>query len=363
MSTSQRSVIAFLCLLVVMATRWGELITLKVYLQISLVSPAELKSSERIGHNDFVATSGFHFCQKGQLHHQNQTMQLLYQCNDKSYINFAQKLHELVSRLSLNRHTSASWGKRKYPLPSDTTVLLLGNSHLRQISKTLACQYESSIESMISKGPEFFSIRFSNNSTLVSVTNTVLVHSKKWTELIEKTFLHDENRTLHSVDAIVFGKFTKYNEAKATNYAKTMMAEEKYYNQIINSSGILDYRFFPPPELVNVARLFSIPIISTSMFAVSDQQRADREYREFQEIFPHRINVPFVDSRAYIDFLGLECGSDDKWEMGGCHEVGDFAGGSTRSPANMHRCAGKMGGHADLIAWDIIEHLNENLEE
>lgn len=67
----------------------------------------------------------------------------------------------------------------------------------------------------------------------------------------------------------------------------------------------------------------------------------------------NRSNIVFLNGRTHISRLGLECGSDDRTIVGTCHEAGE----SGRPAFDMHRCTGRRGGHADLLAWDVVEAL------
>jgi hypothetical protein len=174
------------------------------------------------------------------------------------------------------------------------------------------------------------------------------------------------------MDALVFGKFTLYEEALHTQFEQTMNEEQAYYyEQQHDNTTSIRFSTIPPPQLVDAARLYQNPILAIPMFAANDVARSRTSRAQFATEFPNRTNVHFINSRRYIDRLGLECGSDDKFTVGSCHEPGNHDGmvpnnttntsSSTRNPANMHRCAGPLGGHADLIAWDIIEKLHEVL--
>lgn len=303
--------------------------------------------------------SGFHFCHQERVQQHRNTssaLKLLYQCNGKSYDKFTDKLYQLVH----DEHTSNNnkhWGMREYPVPKGKTILLLGNSHLRQVSKTLACEYGSVIESIDSHSEDIFTVKFTNGATWITVTNTILVHSHSWPLLIETYFFKDI--PFASVDAIVLGKFTSHQEAYNTNYALQMSAEQDFYADTLGQP--VDFETIAPPTLVSLARIHSNLILATTMFAVSDRIRAQTQWEDFETEFPNRRNVQQINSRTYIERLGLECGSDDKYTLGTCHEPGDKNLRGNRSPADMHRCAGAFGGHADLVAWDIVEALHMRL--
>jgi hypothetical protein len=301
--------------------------------------------------------SDFHLCQSEHVSQNNSTLKLMYQCDGKSYERFADKLYQLVRQMDGN---NTNWGKRDYPVPAGTTVLLLGNSHLRQVSKTVSCAYGHVIDSIHSQSEDIFTVKFTNNATWITVTNTVLVHSHNWPALIEEYFLKDQKISFDSLDAIVLGKFTSYQEARNTNYETIMAAEEDFYANTLGQP--VNFTSIAPPTLVSLARLYSRHILAVTMFASSDMPRAQKHLEAFQKEFPGRSNVVPIHFRKYIERLGLECGSDDKYTLGTCHEPGDKNLKSTRSPADMHRCAGALGGHADLVAWDVVEELHHAIK-
>jgi hypothetical protein len=119
------------------------------------------------------------------------------------------------------------------------------------------------------------------------------------------------------------------------------------------------------------------------MFSQSDQVRAQHEQQEVEALLDsgslannNTSRVYFLNTRQFIDQMGLECGSDDKYTVGTCHEPDyniivtnhsedekdhDLQIMPPRSPADMHRCAGTLGGHADLVAWNVIEALYKEI--
>jgi hypothetical protein len=132
----------------------------------------------------------------------------------------------------------------------------------------------------------------------------------------------------------------------------------------------------------------------TNMLARFNEPIVNSEAREGISVLS--TDVHFVNGRKYIEEMGIECGSDDKDAIGSCHEpinntMGGFASiedewkntktaaadinvthakNATQSPnqrrprdaSDMHRCAGRGGGHADLISFDVIELMYNHLE-
>ena len=480
----------------------------------------------------------------------NPSLSLLYQCSGDPYDEFAERLHQfaddqqtttdknmdmdmdmdiafpwkrreegdcsafvpsfpsaLSSRKKKNQslhehhHRHRLWGKRDFPLADNVTVLAIGNSHLRQISKTMACQYAHKLtiirflpavgELFVATSSnssnnndhdhsnnnhtnvESFVLEFSNDARWISVTNQVLLYSNEWNELVEEFFLmravagnsnsNSNGLVLEDLDAIVLGKFTTYEQAKDTNFERTMNDEEQaYYNfrrqqqqqhlqgrETANSrrtstlrrklgkseekrtkkghtknatnesssslsswrnqtaqipidsaeaaadgddddnndddadshtrnnnwsttsttkTKIVSFATIQPPDILDIARIYSGPIISLSMFSKSDKARVLSSYRAYREQclmvadqqqqqqegnysastirntntasghstntrgndvveavtnntnYSINRNLYLIDGRRYIEQMGMECGTDDKKTMGTCRE-------------------------------------------
>jgi hypothetical protein len=314
-------------------------------LQASQTAYGVVKDTTRITR---LSESHLHFCRVpkvANLQHANSTPFILqYQCAGKPYEDFSKKLLDFAT--SSSSSNSTTWGRRQFPLPPNKSVLIFGNSHLRQVSKTLVCQYAHAIESFEITKADAFIIRFHNNATFISITNSPIAYSHDWKYLLEKQL----GQSMESLHAIVLGKFNLYEEAKHTGFEITMRQEQQAF------AGLVDFESIPPPALKEVAAVYSGPIVSISMFSQYDRKWVNQTLTVMRQLKRERDNLWFVDSRAYTSQLG-ECGSDDKLTVGTCHEPGDVIHGSNRNPADMHRCTGKNGGHPDLIAWDIVETL------
>ena len=64
-----------------------------------------------------------------------------------------------------------------------------------------------------------------------------------------------------------------------------------------------------------------------------------------------RNDLTFIDSRKYVQMLeNNECSSPDMYEIGTCGQ-----------DPNGHRCTGQLGGHCDLVAFDLEEALHSML--
>ena len=75
----------------------------------------------------------------------------------------------------------------------------------------------------------------------------------------------------------------------------------------------------------------------------------------------NRSNIRFVYSRKHVEVLG-ECSTDDHTGGAVCLSAADKQPEGMRQSYDMHRCTGYGGGHADLVAWDLMEELYDLLE-
>ena len=278
-----------------------------------------------------------------------------YRCQGDAYDNFTSQLAQYV--LEQNR---TCWGKRRFPLPSGANVLVLGNSHMRQIMLTLICQHSQVISSSTSFLVANFSagtynIKFSNGARLVIVTNSPLLYSKDWPHLLQK---YDPlHQSLEVYTAVVLGQFNPSTNISANRFTEQMLAFERQYPNEIHFSTMA------PPTLHEVSLLYPrTPILAVSMFAKYGL-RWESEVQNTISVLSQTRDRPhpqltLLRGRAHIEALGIECGSDGVETVNDCCNQGD-ATPFKRMPEDMHRCTGVKGGHADLLAWDVIDALHE----
>ena len=279
-----------------------------------------------------------------------------YLCEGPAYDDFSKRMQVYVKR-----QNSRTWGRRKFPLPNNTYVFMLGNSHTRQVYNTLLCEYRDVIVESMEYGDtsrltnpdttfgSTSSFHFANNATLVTVSNTPLVYNKyRWA----KTFEGLLNRSLSSMDAIIMGRFNHF-ETKS-RYGREIISYSKAHPELFDKT-------YSTPTIESLAELYDGPIVALPMFAPHGQDVADsaKLAQAYWKNATGRTNIYLVDARKHIDVLG-ECGSDVISEMGTCRNTGDGVKGSREAEA-MHRCTGLNGGHPDLVSWDIVEQLYEVL--
>jgi hypothetical protein len=278
-----------------------------------------------------------------------------YQCQGEAYDDFVIQMMEYVQVQQVASNV-LTWGRRPYPLPANKTILVLGNSHTRQTFNSMMCQYADKLVSI--DNPCDFALIFHlhNQGVIILSTNSPLVHSHSWFELLIKKCLHGKKGTNNSIsfekyklddfDAVVVGKFNQYSPRNPTNFLKEMLN----YTATIPE---VDFVNIPSPSVEDVVQLFPnrTAVVALTSFEVngkiSVQKSTLRAIRKHKE----RSNIVFLDGRKHIDSIGMECGSNYHHTVGIC-------GGQE----NAHRCTGKYGGHPDLIAWDVIETLHTLLE-
>ena len=111
----------------------------------------------------------------------------------------------------------------------------------------------------------------------------------------------------------------------------------------------LEHLYGPPLAAVEVffdrARLLYVTMFTTS-------RAADTAHHLRQVAQLNRTTA--LATRRYVEALGHECGSNERQRtVDACHD-----GRGARLAE--HRCTGAAGGHADLVAWDIVEWMHEH---
>ena len=263
----------------------------------------------------------FHFCTKKVVYFdKSQRFPVQYQCIGEHYDEFARVLHSLADTLP------EPMGRRDFPMASDRNVLVVGNSHTRQMISSLICQYKEKVvefgaKVVASNATDSTNVRFANNSTIVSITNSAILDSPDWVALIEKRF----RRPLNSYDGIVLGKLNSNQGSK-------------------------------PPKLRDVAKVYSGPVVYVSMFARYGNSELTESIHFINTVKNIRHNLSTISGRKYIDKMKMECGAMNVNSAGPCYEDSDK--NVSRAANSMHRCVGAKGGHPDLIAWEVAEKLN-----
>lgn len=323
-------------------------------------------------------------------------MPVEYQCAGKPYDEFVQLLQTVVASHS-SSNSGSRWGKRRRIIPDDPdkdkqkhrAILIMGNSHTRQLVSTLLCQFKDQIiqfETLYSipglQSYGVLQITLQHNLTIYAATNCPFVYAENWYHLLETDIL---KRKLNTLTAIVLGRFNHYTESTGTKFYQIMMKYQTQFPEL----GI-DFQRFPAPTVADVANVYAGPIVWVGMFA----KYGDRPHREANKMIddlnqlqpqdqathPYTTQsnrrVRAIYGRRYIQQMLLldsnhnngkktkrssttslpvqECSSDTRHIVTTC-----ITNTTSYRYQNGHRCMGAYGGHPDLIAWDLIEALHE----
>ena len=261
-----------------------------------------------------------------------------YQCAGPAYDEFAQKLMELANHPMQHGKDPVSWGRRSSLVPPNKSVLFFGNSHTRQLFEAILCQYRDDIihanqtERMGLRGSGVWHVQLKNNTTMYCINNVPQVYNSRWKELIEASL----NRSLASIDAVVLGKFNHFEDSKNTAFVNGM--------KTAGASKYAHFELANPPEIDDVLKEYSGPVVVVGMFSRTGQSHFLKQLEKIEH--SHRANLHAIDGRSYMKVLP-ECASSELATntVSACDEE------------QGHRCTGSHGGHADLIAWDVIEQF------
>jgi hypothetical protein len=280
-----------------------------------------------------------------------------YQCTGEAYENYTSHYLKPYARSSAgSTDYPSTWGHRPFPLPSDVSVLVLGNSHTKQTVIALLCQYADVVQSVTPLGPSdiepqnisfFFEVRFLNNASMVFLGNHPLVYSRTWSDNIRRfDFKH---RALQDYDAVVLGQFNQYDPKYRSSLLFSMMLSFQRRHP-----NLVDVEHDPCPSLTDLARQYNRSIVVMPMFAGFAQTWTEQAIKEVQwfQSSQNRSNMGVIHTRRHVRAVGTECGSSaDRTSIGACI-----------ANSGAHRCTGTSGGDADLMAWDLVESLYSSIQ-
>jgi len=315
-----------------------------------------------------------------------------YQCAGPAYDDFMHMVFGYVHRRFQQNHQSR-WGRRKYMVPPDyeahrqvtssnatiakqpitpRRILILGNSHTRQVTAALLCHYKTELKgsqqllklSAKKNVANLYKFPPPHNLHLYVIVNHPFVYSKKWKTVLERDILHlKQNTTLDDhLDAIVLGTLNEYKDSRKSSFLPTTLQYQTDFPQ----HGV-DFANIPPPHLRDMAQAYRGPIVWLSMFAKYNVGRHKQAVQYIQELSSisntttanattttRRTNLRSVHGRRYIhsDWGGRECSSNVGERVATC-----ITDRKNVVYGNGHRCCGDKGGQPDIIAWDVVEAL------
>jgi hypothetical protein len=263
--------------------------------------------------------SRFHFCTKPGIwiNDKNGTMSIAYQCDGPLYRSFARILRAAVQDFGnekLEQQQQALWGHRT-ALPPGKRILMLGNSHTRQVAMALLCQLgeQGQVRQQRSLDPTHNAnmareFQFVNGAELYLVVNSYVVHSPNWVKLLEVQI----GVPLADFDAVVLGVFNTCDAPVNTTFASEM-------KQWSDNLDDVDCFHTDGPNLTDVAAVYGGPLVFVSMFAHYRFATYEPALEAAVEMGQDRSNLLGVDARHYMEsgFLG-ECGSLDRNGLSDC---------------------------------------------
>ena len=309
----------------------------------------------------------FHVCQQSLVTFADASqLKISYQCQGPAYDNFTQFMWQYVHDKSEATTAkqgadswSPSWGRRRFPFPANTSVLALGNSHTRQVMAAIPCQYHHVVKSTTLHDGEFIhSYHFDNHATLTIVFNSPILYTQAWPRLLQVAL----QRPIDSYHAIVVGEFNSIAKPQNTNFYRRTMA-------FFNDSNNTDEHAIQPdnphgPMVAQVAAqtlssTLSIPLLALTSFDAKRQVRLQKSAQRLQQQSHNNNTTRIVDlynGRYHVENLQHECGSDFQTA------IPQSACFNQKNAKSMHRCTGPLGGHADLVAWDVMEWVYRRLQ-
>ena len=327
-----------------------------------------------------------------------------YQCAGEPYEEFATQLEKLIQFTAAYRMEKyqSRWGRRKQILPrqnnnnKERAILIMGNSHTRQIASTLLCQYRKDILNATwlfslpdNRSYGVLEVKLRHNFTIYISTNCPFVYSHDWHEILESPQIL--NRSLNTLDAIIVGRFNHYTESTGTKFYDAIMG---YQRQLEGTKWTIDFEHIMPPTMADVAKVYTTgPIVYVGMFAYYGlplYQQAKEMVKELTTAMKEQHRQPqgtaVINGRKYIHKLHQmehatvealaaestatsnlrkspttpprlpvqECVSDNIHNVSTCN-----MDTSNERHKNGHRCMGSRGGHPDLLVWDLVDALHQ----
>ena len=324
--------------------------------------------------DDALLTKDWQFCRLpyvGDATNATRKLPIWYQCAGPSYEYLADRLRDHAHRLRTLGIKPRTWGHRQHALPANSTVLIFGNSHARQLGHALACQHgASAVRSVVHfdvhlANPDMaVRVEFANNATLWIVANSYVAHSPYWDRLLAQQTRTTTSLT-NAFDAVVLGRFNSGGAARMSAFATQM----DQIQALLPETDAVDWQRRQGPTIEEMAAVYnhpSKPLVFATMFNGNlqhDEQhvlylrqmqhRLDiiRRQRQGQDRSNNNNNLYLQDARAHIRAMQLEGMSNNRTTVGRAWN-GLGAG---------HRCMGPRGGHPDLVAWDLTEFFHEHI--
>jgi hypothetical protein len=226
-------------------------------------------------------------------------------------------------------------------VPFPKKLLILGNSHTRQVATALEWQYGEQIAFSDWKDANALMQNYSDGTTVYTIFNHPSLYSPRWQQNLEQDVM---GLSFSQLDAIVLGPMNPYNPhydfsilwTEARKYA------DAHPHQLIdlpeNRNGV---------SLADLVNVYSGPIVSLPGFRVSYIEDYQTSLEIALDHRPERTNLRVMYTRLPIEAMGGgNCGHDNGKVVSTC-----------RADLDGHQCVGTHGGVPDIVAWDLVENF------
>jgi hypothetical protein len=277
----------------------------------------------------------------------------MYRCSGAEYDSFS----TILSEYAVNRsgQSLSWWGRRPTALPDHASVLVLGNSHVRQNSHELVCQYAEQVTGLRvmyrNRGKlDGIAVTFRNNASLYLLANSPVEIALKWQDRLEMI----TQRRLESFQAVVVGQYNFDGKLPSDSPWRWTSHYAQLNRWAASDPGLrVVGDEFRPPDAVAVSERFAGPVLFVSSYMkpqYADAQKVMDSINEVRQL-TGRTNLAGILSRKYVEmFRGHECAADQMFPYASDRMC-------SSSGSDGHRCVGPRGGYPTLIAHDVQESL------
>jgi hypothetical protein len=295
------------------------------------------------------------------------TFDITYQCQGPVYEQFTNTLRQIVTQHIQSGERPVTWGHRGYPLPTNQSWLLWGDTALRQVGKTILCQYATQVQHVQQYGDTYDAemitkIQFQNGATLTMVINSYTPYMTDWvTALVQQLHLRKQ------------GDNDNHKEDTSSSSSSLQLLQQTF-----QSGGIILGNFYPC--------VGGFASFRNHMTAIRDQQPKDNmdctssnrgpTIEAVASVFHRVVYVPLweiptmddspipqihnstttnngitmINFRQFIDATQNECTAKSQYAINNA-----CTNDTTKRGKRQNKCTGARGGHVDVVTWELIE--------
>ncbi len=348
------------------------------------------------GHPKFTFESGLSPIEKKLL------LEVRYQCAGNSYEHY---MRHIQYPYALKRHEedpSLKWGKRPAILPPLTPIsasdgdtrkiLMIGNSHTRQLAISLLCMYFDDVEDVKkieiheNEDENLWQFTLKGDTTITLFANHPAVYSHRWQKNLEEYLTHK----LSDLDAVILGMF---NEDHAGIVDADQFRDNHPELEIEYDDDDDFYDGYHDKYIDNETH--HIRALSNSKQTFTNHERGGAHVGAWLDAYDGPILYTAhplrMTEEALEKVLNARCTDDDTIDANSnCNDNRRWIDETKHVPAmnyatcnrqggrvetvgtciddkendeyfSGHNCRGFLGGYSDLTAWDVVEALWEVL--